>query len=175
MAPCKTRRCSGTTALRILQEQKIPAGQNEIPLRFKDAVLDKLILRKCNKAGKRLRMSPCLNPPSPASSAARSATLDTSVQPRSTPSIDSEARRVDESYTKVQLSQHLTQAARHAKPAKKLTHKTPLDERRHNSSLQRSVSVHSRAEVIIIHTPSTLDACETHAHTLEKSIASLAT
>jgi hypothetical protein len=30
-------------------------------------------------------------------------------------------------------------------------------------SLQRSVSVRSRAEVIIMHTPSTSDACETHA------------
>jgi ankyrin repeat protein len=32
-----------------------------------------------------------------------------------------------------------------------------------NFSLQRSVSVRSRAEVIIMHTPSTSDACETHA------------
>jgi len=31
------------------------------------------------------------------------------------------------------------------------------------SSLQRSVSVRSRAEVISMHTPSTSDACETHA------------
>jgi len=42
-----------------------------------------------------------------------------------------------------------------------------------NFSLQRSVSVRSRAEVIIMHTPSTSDACETHAQPIEKSIASL--
>src|SRR4051794_31809661 len=41
--------------------------------------------------------------------------------------------------------------------------KTPLDERRYYSSLQRSVSVRSRAEVIITHAPSMSDACETHA------------
>ena len=40
-------------------------------------------------------------------------------------------------------------------------------------SLQRSVSVRSRAGVTITHTPSTLDACETHAQSVEKSIASL--
>jgi hypothetical protein len=52
--------------------------------------------------------------------------------------------------------------------------KTPLDEGR-CSSLQRSVSVHSGAEVIITHMPSASDACETHAQPVEKkSIASLA-
>src|SRR5436305_12440776 len=38
-------------------------------------------------------------------------------------------------------------------------------------SLQSSVSVHSRAKVIIMHTPSTPNACETHAQPVEKSIA----
>jgi hypothetical protein len=42
------------------------------------------------------------------------------------------------------------------------------------SSFQRSVSVRSRAEVIITHMPSTSDACEVHAQPVEKSIASLA-
>jgi hypothetical protein len=57
-------------------------------------------------------------------------------------------------------------------PAKEPTDKTSLGERQY-ISLQRSVSVHSRAEVIITHAPSTLDACETHAPSIEKSIASL--
>jgi hypothetical protein len=48
----------------------------------------------------------------------------------------------------------------------------PLGEIRHDSSLQRSASVYSRAEVIVIHTPSTSGACETHAHLVEKSITS---
>src|SRR5947199_6971699 len=39
---------------------------------------------------------------------------------------------------------------------------------------QRSVSVRSRAEVIITHTPSTSDACEMHVQPVEKSISSLA-
>jgi hypothetical protein len=42
------------------------------------------------------------------------------------------------------------------------------------SSLQRSVSVRSRAEVIITLTPSMSDACEMHAQSVEKSITSLA-
>ena len=41
------------------------------------------------------------------------------------------------------------------------------------SSLQRSVSV-GRAEIIIMHTPSMSDACERHAQSVEKFIASLA-
>jgi hypothetical protein len=40
---------------------------------------------------------------------------------------------------------------------------------------QRSVSVRSRAEFIVAHMPSTSDVCETHAQSVEKSIASLAT
>jgi hypothetical protein len=42
------------------------------------------------------------------------------------------------------------------------------------SFLQRSVSVGSRAEVVTTQAPSTSDACETHAQSVEK-IASLAT
>jgi hypothetical protein len=42
------------------------------------------------------------------------------------------------------------------------------------SSLQRSVSVRSRGNVIIMHTPSTSDACEMHAQSVEKYVASLA-
>jgi hypothetical protein len=41
--------------------------------------------------------------------------------------------------------------------------------------LQRSVSVRSRAEVIVTHMPSTSDVCETHAQSVEKPIPSLAT
>jgi hypothetical protein len=33
-----------------------------------------------------------------------------------------------------------------------------------------SASVHSRAEVIIMHAPSASDACEAHAQSVEKSI-----
>ncbi|KAL8653930.1 MAG: hypothetical protein Q9210_001802 [Variospora velana] len=33
-----------------LQEQEIPAGQDELVLRFRDSVLDKPIIRKCTKA-----------------------------------------------------------------------------------------------------------------------------
>jgi hypothetical protein len=50
----------------------------------------------------------------------------------------------------------------YAKPAK-----TPLDERRCGSS-QRSVSVHSEAEVTITYAPSTSNACETHAQPIER-------
>ena len=53
------------------------------------------------------------------------------------------------------------------------TDKTSLDERQY-ISLQRSVSVRSKAEVIITHARNTSDACETHALSVEKSIASLA-
>jgi hypothetical protein len=62
----------------------------------------------------------------------------------------------------------------YAKPANKPLDKTPLDERWCDSSLQRSVSVSSRAEVTITHAPSTSNACEMHAQPVEKSIASLA-
>jgi hypothetical protein len=41
-------------------------------------------------------------------------------------------------------------------------------------SLQRSGSVRGRGEVVVTHTPSISDACETHAQSVEKSIASLA-
>jgi hypothetical protein len=53
------------------------------------------------------------------------------------------------------------------KPAKKPTKKIPLDERWYVSSLQSSVSVGSKAEVIITHTPSTSDACKTHVQSVE--------
>jgi hypothetical protein len=41
----------GYETLADLQQQEIPAGENELILRFKESVFDKLILRKCTKAG----------------------------------------------------------------------------------------------------------------------------
>ena len=54
-------------------------------------------------------------------------------------------------------------ASCYAKPAKKPRRYDPEREMV-CSSLQCSVSVRSRAEVIITHAPSTLDACETRMH-----------
>jgi hypothetical protein len=58
----------------------------------------------------------------------------------------------------------------HAKPAKNPPIKTLMDERWY-SSLQRLVSVRSKAGVIITHAPSTSDACEMHTQSIEESIA----
>ncbi len=92
-----------------LQEQEIPAGQNEMPLRFKDEVLDKPILRKCNKAGG------VTDEPMPKSaftdilgSTFRNAgyLCATSIH-----AIRRQlGKKVDQIYTEVQRSQHLTQA-----------------------------------------------------------------
>jgi hypothetical protein len=56
----------------------------------------------------------------------------------------------------------------YAKPAKLPTRREKVC-----SSLQRLVSVRSRAELIITHMPSMADANETHTQSVEKSIASL--
>jgi hypothetical protein len=40
----------GYETLDDLQRQEIPAGENEIPLRFNKSALNQLILRKCTKA-----------------------------------------------------------------------------------------------------------------------------
>ena len=63
----------------------------------------------------------------------------------------------------------------YAKPAKNPTDKTPAGREEGVIPLSKcSVSVRSRFEVTITHTPSTSNACETHAQPVEKFIASLA-
>ena len=92
-----------------IQQQDIPAGQDELVLQFKDSVLDKPILRKCTKA------SSVTDEPMPKSvfsnifhSTFRSAgylcaTLIHVIHQL----LD---KKVDKLYTDVQRSQHLTQA-----------------------------------------------------------------
>ena len=92
-----------------LQEQEIPAGQDELVLRFKDSVLDKPILRKCTK------VAGVTDEPMPKSaftdifrSTFRNAGFlcATSIH-----TIRRQlGKKVDELYTEVQRSQHLTQA-----------------------------------------------------------------
>lgn len=41
----------GFKSLEDVRAQKIPAGQNELVLRFKDSALERPILRKCTKTG----------------------------------------------------------------------------------------------------------------------------
>jgi hypothetical protein len=61
----------------------------------------------------------------------------------------------------------------YAKPAKKPRDETPLDERWYAPLSNLQSLYESRAEVIIMYTPSTSDACETHVPSVEKSIANL--
>ena len=92
-----------------LQEQEIPAGENEMVLRFEESMLDKPILRKCTKAGG------VTGEPMP-----RSAFTDIlrntfrNAGYLCTTSIHAIRRqlgkKVDEIYTEVPRSQHLTQA-----------------------------------------------------------------
>jgi hypothetical protein len=72
------------------------------------------------------------------------------------------------------VDEHEHPNAAYVMPCQASPIKTPLDERTLHPSLQRSVSIRSRAEVIIMHMPSTSNACEMHAELVEKSIASLA-
>ena len=92
-----------------LQEQEIPAGDNEVVLRFKADMLDKPILRKCTKA------EGLSDEPMPR--CAFSNILRTTLRnagytcPASIHAIRRElGKKVDEIYTEVQRSQHLTQA-----------------------------------------------------------------
>jgi hypothetical protein len=62
----------------------------------------------------------------------------------------------------------------YAKPAKKPADKNPLDERCYVPLSSVQSLYECRAEVIITHAPSTLDACETHVQPVEESIATLA-
>ena len=41
----------GIKSVADLQEQEIPAGQNELPLIYAEGAKEKFILRKCSKAG----------------------------------------------------------------------------------------------------------------------------
>ena len=99
----------GFRRLADLQEQEIPVGDNELVLRFKADTLDELILRKCMKA------KGLLDGPMPKS--AFSDILRTTLRnagylcPASIHAIRRElGKKVDEIYTEVQRSQHLTQA-----------------------------------------------------------------
>ena len=92
-----------------LQEQAIPPGENELVLRFKEAMLDKPILCKCTKA------SGVTDEPMPRS--AFSDILRNTFRNAGylcTTSVHAIRRqlgkKVDEIYTEVQRSQHLTQA-----------------------------------------------------------------
>lgn len=92
-----------------LQEQEIPPGENELVLRFKEAMLDKPILRKCTKA------SGVTDEPMPRS--AFSDILRNTFRNAGylcTTSVHAIRRqlgkKVDEIYTEVQRSHHLTQA-----------------------------------------------------------------
>jgi hypothetical protein len=61
-----------------------------------------------------------------------------------------------------------------AKPAKKPADETPGWTRENELLLSSVQSLYEcRAEVIITHAPSTSDACDMHAQSVEKSIASL--
>lgn len=90
-----------------LQEQQIPAGQNEMPLRFKDAVLEKPILRKYNKAGGVMHE---LMPKSEFFDILRSTFRNAGyLYATSIHAIRRQlGKKVDEIYTEVQRSQHLT-------------------------------------------------------------------
>jgi hypothetical protein len=68
-----------------------------------------------------------------------------------------------------------TVSSHYVKPAKKPTEKTPSRREVVYSSLQRSVFVRSRAEVIITHTPSTSDACPIHRVNCQSSPSILLT
>jgi hypothetical protein len=62
----------------------------------------------------------------------------------------------------------------YTKPTKKPTNKALLDERRYIPLSSVQPLYDHRAKATITYTPSTSDACETHAQPVEKSLASLA-
>ena len=99
----------GFDTLRDLQEQQIPEGQDEIFLRWRESALDKPILRKCTKAGG-LTDEPM--PGSAFSQIFQSTLLNAGYFcAASVHSIRRQlGKKVDELYTEVQRSQHLTQA-----------------------------------------------------------------
>ena len=99
----------GYNTLADLQEQEIPAGDTETVLRFKESMLDKPILRKCTKAG---GVSDEPMPRSAFTDILRNTFRNAGYL--CTTSIHAIRRqlgkKVDEIYTEVQRSQHLTQA-----------------------------------------------------------------
>ena len=98
----------GYETLDDLQMQEIPEGENELPLRFKESALNQPILRKCTKA-KGVTDEPM---PRSAFTAIFGSTLRNAGYFCAT-SIHAIRRqlgkKVDERYTEVQRSQHLTQ------------------------------------------------------------------
>ena len=99
----------GFDTLADLQEQQIPKGQDELHLRWKELALDKPILRKCTKAGG------VTDEPMPGSAFSQifQSTLVNAgyLCAASVHSIRRQlGKKVDELYTEVQRSQHLTQA-----------------------------------------------------------------
>lgn len=99
----------GFNTLADLQEQCIPPGQDEVHLRWRDEVLDKPILRKCTMAGG------VTEEPMPRSAFSQifQSTLRNAGYfcAASVHGIRRElGKKVDELYTEVQRSQHLTQA-----------------------------------------------------------------
>ena len=99
----------GFATLAELQQQQIPRGQNELVLRWKDEALDKPILRKCTKAGG------VADEPMPRT--AFSQIFQSTLRNAGyfcTASVHSIRRgigkKVDQHYTEVERSQHLTQA-----------------------------------------------------------------
>jgi len=99
----------GYDTLADLQEQKIPKGQDAVVLRWRKSVLDKPILRKCTKAGG-VTEEPM--PRSAFSQMFQDALLNAGYFcAASVHSIRRQlGKEVDELYTEVQRSQHLTQA-----------------------------------------------------------------
>ncbi|KAK5080233.1 hypothetical protein LTR05_008746 [Lithohypha guttulata] len=99
----------GFDTLADLQEQQIPDGQDELILRWRESALHKPILRKCTQAGG-LRDEPM--PKAAFSQIFHGALLNAGYFCQA--SIHSIRRQlgkqVDELYTEVQRSQHLTQA-----------------------------------------------------------------
>jgi len=99
----------GYTTLADLRQQRIPAGQDELILRWEEEALDKPILRKCTSAGD------VTNEPMPRSvfsqifqSRLRNAGYFCAASVHSIRR--GIGKKVDQHYTEVERSQHLTQA-----------------------------------------------------------------
>ena len=99
----------GFNTMADLQEQRIPQGQDYLTLRWRDSVLNKPILRKCTKAG---GVTDEPMPRSAFSQIFQSTLLNAGYNYAATVhSIRRQlGKKVDELYTEVQRSQHLTQA-----------------------------------------------------------------
>lgn len=99
----------GYQTLNDLRQQRMPEGQNELTLRFREEVLDKYVLRQCTMAGG-------LSDQKMSQSAFTSILTSTmhNAGYSHNPGIHAIRRglgkKVDEIYTEVQRSQHLTQS-----------------------------------------------------------------